>query len=69
MTVDQINELYEQSSKITAIGELLNYTTPNDFPIAGDRFYMDLGQILSDTGRRLTKITEENERPRNPDEV
>ena len=59
---DQICTLYIESSKIIAAGSLLNITSPNDFPTAGNDYYMDLGEILCQAGQKMEKVTGEIEK-------
>jgi len=58
----QINELYIQSSKIMSVGSLLNFSTPDDFPTAGNDIYSDIGEMLVKSGQKIEEITSDLER-------
>ena len=56
ITNNQINELNIAASRIMAVGNLLNFVGPEDFPTSGKGVYYDLGQVLCDSGRKIEDI-------------
>ena len=59
---DQINELNIAASRIMALGNLLNFVGPEDFPTVGNGIYYDLGQVLVDSGKIIEGVATELER-------
>ena len=57
MSPDQISKLNVEAAKVNAIGAVLNFLKPDDFPTAGDSIYMDLGEILSTSASRIEQIS------------